>query len=238
VTRLYIALALFIAGCAAARADDARSPVVLELFTSQGCSSCPPADALLTELAASRPGVIALAFHVDYWDSLGWKDEFSSPEWSARQASYGAALRSQPYTPQLVIEGRTHVVGSSRIRALAAIEAAARLPSEPVTLSARRDGEVVRVAYDAGPDRDDRVVWVALTESGRVTKVARGENAGETLKNDFVVRAFEEMPGMRGTATLRLAPGWRVADLRVVAIVQARAGRDIRGAAVSPAIAP
>src|SRR5262245_58242267 len=102
-----------------ARADVPRAPVVLELFTSQGCSSCPPADELLPELAAA-PGVIALAFHVDVWDDLGWKNPFSSPQWTARQESYVEKLGGGPYTPQLVVNGRAHVVGSDRRRAKAA----------------------------------------------------------------------------------------------------------------------
>ncbi len=228
VVRILLVMAL--AGCAAARADDPRAPVVVELSTSQGCSSCPPADALLPELAA-RPGVIALAFHVDYWDDLGWKDAFSSPRWTARQTGYGAVLGADPYTPQLVVAGRSHVVGSDRARALAAIDAAARLPAEPATATASHAGDVVRVSYDAGRGRRDRMVVVALTESGLVTPVARGENRGRTLRGDFVVRALAEAPAGAGAVTLRVEPGWGA--LRAVVLLQDRETLAVRGAAAA-----
>jgi hypothetical protein len=202
--------------------------VVIELFTSQGCSSCPPADALLPELAA-EPGVIALAFHVDYWDGLGWKDAFSSPRWTARQAAYAERLGAGPYTPQLVVDGRTHVVGSDRTRARAAMAAAAREPGVPVTVRATRARGVVKVSYDAGQERSDRIMSVALTEDGLVTQVARGENAGRLLRADHVVRAFETATG--GAVTIPVEPGW--GKLRAVVLVQDRATLAVRGAAVA-----
>lgn len=199
--------------------------VILELFTSQGCSSCPPADALLSDLGA-RPGVIALAYHVDYWDDLGWKDPYSSPQWSARQAELSGALGAGLYTPQLVVNGRAQVVGSSRAKAEAAIAAAAAQAQIPVTVSARRSGDDLRVSYAAALREGDRV-RVALTESGLVTRVERGENRGRTLRNDFVVRSLVE--GSGGEAVLRL-PG--DGPYRVVVMVQGP-DRAIRGAAMT-----
>jgi hypothetical protein len=219
-------LVLALAASAAARAGDARAPVVLELFTSQGCSSCPAADALLPELAA-EPGVIALAFHVDYWDDLGWKDAFSSPRWSARQASYGAVLGSGSYTPQLVVGGRRHVVGSDRARARDAIAAAARAPSVAASVRASRVPGAVRVTYDAGSEAD--VVELALTESGLVTRVARGENGGRTLHNDFVVRVLQTAPPGRGVVSIPVEAGW--GRLRAVVLVRDRTTLAVRGAA-------
>jgi hypothetical protein len=215
---------LLVAG--AARAD----AVVVELFTSQGCSSCPPADKLLPELAA-RPSVIALAFHVDYWDHLGWKDTFSSPRWSARQAAYAQVLGGGPYTPQLVVNGRAHVVGSDRARALAAIEAAARKSSVPVSVSARRDGAGVRVSYAVPARQPGDQVLIALAESGLSTPVPRGENRGRTLRNDFVVRDLVEGAGPTGEVLFPAADARQ--KLRVVVLVQARADREIRGAAAA-----
>jgi hypothetical protein len=211
---------------AAGRADAA--PVVLELFTSQGCSSCPRADELLPELAA-QPGVIALAFHVDYWDDLGWKDAFSSPRWTARQQAYSETLGAGPYTPQLVVGGQTHVNGSDRTRALAAIAAAAVRPAELVTVSARRDGAALRVRYTAPKDRR---VAVAVTESGLVTRVARGENEGRTLTNDFVVRALVEPAAASGELSVPLDPAWGHA-LRVVVVAEERKSLVVRGAAAT-----
>jgi len=117
-----------IAGSVAARGAEpaAVSPVVVELFTSQGCSSCPPADALLAELTG-RPDVVALSFHVDYWDYIGWKDPYASPQYTARQQRYTQALNLRyVYTPQIVVDGRADVVGSHRAEVLAAIETAAQ----------------------------------------------------------------------------------------------------------------
>jgi hypothetical protein len=224
-----LTLIVALAGCTAARAADKGGPVVIELFTSQGCSSCPAADELLPELAA-QPGVIALAFHVDYWDGLGWKDAFSSPRWTARQAGYGAVLRSGSYTPQLVVGGRAHVVGSDRGRARAAIAAAAREPALPVTVSATRARGAVQVSYDVGKERSDRIVQVALTEDGLVTEIARGENRGRTLRADHVVRALEPAP-VGGTVTIPVEAGW--GPLRAVVLVQDRATLALRGAAVA-----
>jgi hypothetical protein len=133
----------------------AERPVVVELFTSQGCSSCPPADALLSTLA-DRPDVLALAFHVDYWNRLGWTDPFSGPWATARQTAYAAQLGSdQVYTPQAVIDGRSDVVGSDREALEAAIATARTEPTVPVALTPSDSGLQVEAdataPADAGP---------------------------------------------------------------------------------------
>lgn len=168
----------------------AAAPVVLELFTSQGCSSCPPADTLLSELAGS-PDVLALSFHVDYWDYLGWKDTWSSPEWSARQRSYAQVLGDggRVYTPQLVVNGRAGVLGSSRSqaeRAIAAARSTPRVAVESAVTPAKNGGWSVSVKIGAAT-RSLRVEALLL-ESGLVTDVRDGENAGRTMRNDGVVR--------------------------------------------------
>jgi hypothetical protein len=221
-----LVLVLVLAG--AAQADPARTPVVLELFTSHGCSSCPAADELLSELGAQE-GVIPLEFHVDYWDGQGWKDSFSSPRWTARQAAYGAALGLGAYTPELVVSGMAHVVGSDRPKVLAAVESAARAPAEPVTATATRWRHTVRVSYDVGRGRSDRRVVVAVTESGLVTKIGRGENKGKTVRDDFVVRALTEVEPGAGTAELPIDPSW--GPLRAVVLLQDAKTLAVRGAA-------
>jgi hypothetical protein len=173
--------------------------VVVELFTSQGCSSCPPAETLLTELGR-QPNVIALAFHVDYWDKLGWRDPFSSKAWTARQAMYAETLGHELYTPQLVVNGRVDVVGShgARVRAaldqaepVASLEATAAMEGDRVVVKSGARGELVAVLY----------------ENGLTTTIARGENAGETQRNDFVARALVPLHG--GTAVIPLDSSWK-----------------------------
>ena len=171
--------------------------VVLELFTSQGCSSCPPADEALQELTqqATRNGqaVYSLSFHVDYWDRLGWKDPFSSKQFTDRQRSYDRVLQSQTYTPQLVINGRQDVVGGNRGRIQQAIQT---IQKQPVSAFIGVDGSVARTAnqvtvnYElsaAGPYR----VNVALVQKEAHTNVQNGENGGRTLVNTNVVRQFK-----------------------------------------------
>jgi hypothetical protein len=202
---------------------------VLELFTSEGCSSCPPADALLAALGA-RNDVIALAFHVDYWDDLGWKDPFGSPRWSARQAGYAAALDSGTYTPQLVVNGRTHVVGSDRLRAEALIQAAHAGTARDVSVEARRAGAAVQVTWDVAALAADERVLVVLTEDGLSSTVTRGENRGRTLAEPHVVRELVEVAGARGTTEIHADPGW--GRLRAVVLVQRKGTLAIDGAAV------
>lgn len=160
-----------------------NTPVVVELFTSQGCSSCPPADALLAKLAAD-PHVIALAFHVDYWDHLGWRDPFSSREWSARQGDYVRAMRLESaYTPQIVVNGARQMVGSNASAVSSAIAEESRRAALP--LSIKREGESLRVIADVPRSAELLVVFFDDAPS---TNVPRGENTGRTLVNAHVVR--------------------------------------------------
>lgn len=202
------------ASARAAKAPEAAPGLlVLELFTSQGCSSCPPADRLLAELAQqgtvargegqAAAKVVALAFHVDYWDYLGWRDPFSSAAWSARQRDYAAALGERGvYTPQLVIGGRAHVVGSDR-RKLAAAVARAEL-AQPLEVRAEWSAREVKVT--AKGEARGGELWVALWQDGLVTQVARGENRGERLKSQRVVRRL--VPLKDGAATVAIDPAW------------------------------
>ena len=172
----------------------ARHAVVLELFTSQGCSSCPPADALLGQLA-KRPTVIALAWHVDYWDHLGWRDRFASPTATARQRAYARQFGSGVFTPALVVDGAKVVIGSERASVDEAIAAANALP---VTLTLSRAADVVAVEVGAapGPVRALRIVY----DPEHATDVAAGENDGERLREYRVVREVETLADWDGDA--------------------------------------
>ncbi len=170
-----------VAACSfAARA--AASPVVIELFTSQGCSSCPPADRLLGELARD-PSVVALAWHVDYWNHLGWPDPFATPLGSERHHAYADRLREDVYTPALVIGGARMVIGSDRSTIGAAIKGAPA-SSVPVALVTEGDG----IAVEVGPAGQQVSALLALYQPEHVTDVARGENGGQQLHEYRIVR--------------------------------------------------
>ena len=229
-----------------APAADAH-PVVIELFTSQGCSSCPPADRLLTELAedpALAGRVLPLSFHVDYWNHIGWSDPFSSERWSQRQRAYAEVLDGRVYTPELVVAGRAGMAGSRRGEVRAAVrEALARQPAARVeiALGEAADGRLpvtasARMLADADGSQE---LWVALWQDELVTEVGRGENGGRTLRNDRVVRQLvraAELAGASGSETsgravLAVDGSWPRSDLGVVAFVQDADGKAIHGAA-------
>jgi hypothetical protein len=223
-------LALLFLGSAILPAWAGDPPTVVELFTSEGCSSCPPADALLGELA-NRPNVLALSFHVDYWDRLGWKDPFSSPEATARQKRYARLLDIETvYTPQIVVDGRREMVGSDRSAVERALEAARHDPGAvPVTLS-YNNGQA-RISIGRGGDAANASVVLIGFDRRRVDTVERGENSGRTLTHVDVVRGIEEIGRFTGGASeIVLTPPWR--SDRLAAIVQASDGH-ILGAAVT-----
>jgi hypothetical protein len=200
-------------------------PVVLELFTSQGCSSCPPADRLLAELGR-RDDVIALSFHVDYWNDLGWDDPFSSPRWSQRQQSYGQELPSRIYTPQLVVHGRQHLVGSNE-RAVREVMAAQSAQAHVrLAASAKREGNRVEVAI--ARDARDLLAVVAVYESDHSTKVTAGENSDRTLRNDYVVRQLAYARDS-DVVTIELDPAWAGA-LGVAVLLQDQGTMAIQAA--------
>jgi hypothetical protein len=233
-----IALALIVSGLAAAQT---RVPVVVELFTSEGCSSCPPADTLLTQLEKHPPDpnieVIALGEHVDYWNQLGWKDRFSSSAFSARQEEYGRALHlDNIYTPQMVVDGHTEVLGSDGRRAVSVIEKAAQSPRANVDVSLLGN-ESVRFKVDnlpAGTTEAD--VLLAVTESGLGSDVKRGENSGRQLRHTGVVRSLIKLGSFdtasySADAKLNLKPEWQREHLKLVLFVQDRSSHKIVGAA-------
>jgi hypothetical protein len=187
----------------ATSAQAQEAPVVVELFTSQGCSSCPPADAFLTELAHQRRDVLPLAFHVTYWDYLGWKDPYSMDAATARQREYARHLGEDGvYTPQMVVDGAKGFLGSSRAEGLSAIAGAVR---KQVPVSVARDAGSLLIMVGAGVGKA-RVLLVGFDPTHE-TPVGRGENRGHTLLESNVVRSLTPIGAWSGSAvTLRQTP--------------------------------
>lgn len=211
-----------------------QPPVVVELFTSQGCSSCPPADALLTELAAD-PDLLALSFHVDYWDYIGWEDPFAAAEHTQRQRDYvdGLGLR-YVYTPQMVIDGRHDVVGSNRREVMQAIEAAARTPAPLAVTLDDAGGGSVRIAAGDAP-AEGATVWLIGFDDGHDTRIAQGENGGRSLHNSNVVRALTKLGTWSGAAAsfpVDLAKAKAAGRGGCAVLVQQGRGGPILGAAI------
>lgn len=180
----------------------AKSPVVVELFTSQGCSSCPPAEAYLHDLA-KRPDVIALEFHVDYWDYIGWKDPYGKREYTDRQHAYAESLgQKYVYTPQIVVNGAVHEVGSKRNRIDKIIDGAmAKQPAESPRIYMMRSGDDIKVRIDGKPGAHAYHVVFVSYDGERVTEVSRGENTGRTLVSANIVRDIEEVGYWAGGPT-------------------------------------
>jgi hypothetical protein len=214
----------------------ARVPVLAELFTSEGCSSCPPADALLMKLDKMQPvsgaQIIVLSEHVDYWNSLGWKDPYSSAQFTQRQGMY----TRESYTPEMVIDGRKEVLGSDEKAIQAAVEKAAARPKLPVRIvSAKRDDNqaVVSIAIGAASGKAD--VWVAIADDRDQSGVKNGENKGRTLNHVAVVRSLGKVGTVTKAAglekTLRVPLVSQAEGMRVVVFV-AESGGPVMGAAM------
>jgi hypothetical protein len=201
-----------------AATPNVATPVVIELFTSQGCSSCPPADALLGELAR-RPNVVALSWHVGYWDELGWKDRFSIPESEQRQAAYVRRMsKSGAFTPQAVIGGDTSVIGSDR----AAIDRALAEPRDALAVVLSRAGSNLRIDL---PERwrESLDVYVISYLAEATTQIGRGENAHRALKEFNIVRSFQRLAKWDGTPRQLTLPLASIpADATAVATVLQR----------------
>lgn len=236
-------------------ASPARQVVVAELFTSEGCSSCPPADDLLRQLLATQPveGVelVGLGEHVDYWDDLGWHDRFSSPAFSARQSAYDDAVfrANSIYTPQLVVDGVLQGVGNDASLARRLLQRAAHNPHGRVALTraATASSSIpvdLEVHIPATVSRKGVAdVVIAVTEDGLVTQVPKGENRGRSLSHSAVVRSMTTVAHLNDaetTLTLSSAvpvrPDWDARHLRLVAFVQEQGSRRILAAAAMPAL--
>jgi hypothetical protein len=244
-----LALAL---GVPLAMAADRPVPVIVELFTSEGCSSCPAADRLLSRLEQTQPvpgaQVVAIEEHVDYWNQLGWTDPFSSPQYRARQNDYAVAFHANNvYTPQMVVNGQTEFVGSDMNRAYREIGAAAQGATTAVDLRSgpnSSDPDLLDLSVQVTNLKTakwlDSNVYLAVTENGLTTFVPRGENSGRTLRHSSVVRSFgiigrvkpQGANGGQLVSTLRLPPEWKRQNLRAVVFVQERDTFRITGASV------
>ncbi len=203
--RLIIARTIALVSLAAlswpALAADAQPRVVVELFTSQGCSSCPPADRYLGELA-QRPDVLALAFHVDYWNYIGWTDPYASKLATQRQHDYARHLNLRyVYTPQMVINGTTEGVGSERLSIAPMIKAAEdeKALSQHLSITRNADGALA-IHVDAGAGAEPATLWLVGFDPEHATPVLHGENEGQTLKEYQVVRSFAAIGTWRGQA--------------------------------------
>ncbi len=228
ITALILAILTLFAGTPADTTPAARTPVVVELFTSEGCSSCPPADALLMQLDAQSPPaaeIIALGEHVDYWNRLGWKDRFSSSDYTRRQERYASRFHlDSAYTPQMVINGRTEFVGNDSSRAASTIRDAAKPRHAAPVIMVSPAGTAVGVSVNnAGHNHLD--VILAVTESDLSTQVGGGENNGRTLRHTAVVRQLRKIGKtssgeFTGRSDIAVDPSWRRENLRVVVFLQ------------------
>jgi hypothetical protein len=222
---------------APARAAQKRTPVLIELFTSEGCSSCPAADAALMQLVREQPlegiELIGLEEHVDYWNNLGWADPFSSPLFTQRQESFTNVGRGGMYTPQAVIDGRSDAVGSNRGEILtAAKQWAAEAHGEIALKIVSHDEKQMELHAEAtGVSKEGAELWIALVEDSLTTQVPRGENAGRNLPHAGVVRALVKLNSLSSTVTIPCDAGWHSSKLRPIAFVQDRASRHILAAA-------
>jgi hypothetical protein len=229
---------------------DAREPVVVELFTSEGCSSCPPADALLAALDTRQPfgsaEIIAIEEHVTYWDEQGWKDPFSSSSWTTRQYDYAGPLHNgNPYTPQMVVDGTAGFVGSGGIKARQEIEKAAATRKAKVEISEvspiQNNSVALKISveklFGAAP-KDTAEVILAVTESGLHSSVKGGENVGKELQHSPVLRELKVIgvvgkngqEGFAAQPVVKLDSKWNVGNLRAVVFVQERKSRRILAA--------
>lgn len=225
------------------RAEDvAKPPVVVELFTSQGCYSCPPAEAYLGQLA-KRADVIALEFHVDYWDDLvygsagKWKDPFSSPQHTLRQRSYNLNIRKTGgvYTPQMVIDGRWETVGSHQHKVEAAIARSRKMPNPPLTLELdARDTQNIDIHID-GSHPDSATVWLVQFYRTIETRVRSGENKGKTLTSHHIVSNVQPIGEWAGNPlSLSVAVSGAGPRTGCAVLVQATPASPILGAAYCP----
>jgi hypothetical protein len=229
----------------------ARKPVLVELFTSEGCSSCPPADVLLQQLEQQQPvagaEIIALEEHVDCWNHDGWVDPFSSPEWTQRQQNYVTLIKKDIYTPELVVDGQSQFLGSDAVQAQLEIDKAAHAVKTEVAITpAKPDAKgaqhfTVSVGKLAGnADHDVAEVWLAVTEDGLHSSVSKGENAGHVLNHVATLRSLRKIgvadangaaASFTGDTLVKLNSHWDVEHVHVTVFVQEKKSRQILGAA-------
>lgn len=211
--------------------------VVMELFTSQGCSSCPPADALLGEYAAARDNhIIALSFHVDYWNRLGWADPFSSSDYSARQQHYSEHFpQHSVYTPQLVVNGREEAVGNNRsaVKKIVQNELAEKQQENIVIEEVTIGKNSISFHYKAAGTHPGEVLNIALVQKQATTKIKAGENEGIAITNHNIVRSFTTQSlNNDGMGLINLPPSFKPADYSLVVYIQNKKDFFINAAAL------
>ncbi|HLY60051.1 MAG TPA: DUF1223 domain-containing protein [Terriglobia bacterium] len=233
-----------------------RPAVVVELFTSEGCSSCPPADKILSWLGQNQPlagiEIIPLSEHVDYWNHLGWSDPYSSPEFTQRQREYSESLHTGTYTPQMVVDGKVGFVGGDKARAMEAISSESRAPQaavriQPANLENSTGQGKFTFSVEVGqiPVQDTKkksLVFLAVTENNLRSNVVGGENSGQSLAHTAVVRELKQIGKLETSpeASFHAQPqivvskDWKREDLRAVVFVQLQGSHKILGAAASP----
>ncbi len=217
-----------------------KQPVLVELFTSEGCSSCPPADKALAFLEKEQPyiqaEIITLALHVDYWDRLGWRDEFSSPLYSQRQTVYAQKLKlDSTYTPQMIVDGRTQFVGSDLGAAAKAITEAAKSPKANIEAAFNAEN-TLKVKISDIPKHEDATVFLAVAEDNLASNVKLGENAGKNLEHISVVRELKTLGKIEATSVgfeqqsvITLKSEWKKENLKYIIFVQENDSRKVLG---------
>ena len=217
--------------------DRSKNYVLVELFTSEGCSSCPAADAVLARLQKDQPvenvEIIPLALHVDYWNYLGWKDEFSSAEYSARQNGYAEKFKIDSiYTPQMVVDGQKQFVGSQFDTAVNSVKESARNKKADVKISIENDS--VKIGAADLPNHEASYLWFIIAEDNLQTDVRRGENSGRKLPHTAVVREMklldtlaENAKNFSATQALKLQPNWKKENLSLIVFAQGKDSKKI-----------
>ena len=223
-------------------ANPPKTPILVELFTSEGCSSCPPADRLLARLEKEQPipqaDILAIEEHVDYWDQQGWRDPFSSRFFTTRQQEY-AGGSDDVYTPQMIVDGRAGFVGSEAERALDAIRGAAASPHASLSILRKNATDFALDARNFPPGTKNVEMLLAITEDALASNVLRGENAGKRMAHAAVARSLtvvahfdaRKSPEFTTDLPIRFSSEWSRPNLRIVAFVQDRSSHRILGAA-------
>ena len=214
-----------------------KNYVLVELFTSEGCSSCPPADKVLARLEAEQPvenvEIVPLALHVDYWNYLGWRDEFSSADHSARQNGYADKFKLDAiYTPQMVVDGAKQFTGSQFDAAVNSVRESAKTKKSGVEMTIDKNNLKIDIAEL--PDHDAAYIWFVITEDELQTDVRRGENSGRKLAHTAVVREMKLLDSISGSAKsfstafdFTVKPEWQRKNLNLIVFVQGRDSKNI-----------
>ncbi|MDQ6785928.1 MAG: DUF1223 domain-containing protein [Acidobacteriota bacterium] len=216
-----------------------KQPVLVELFTSEGCSSCPPADRVLMQLEREQPSataeIITLSLHVDYWDSAVWRDPFSSLSYSKRQDIYSEHFSGENYTPQMIVDGQQAFVGSDSNKAQKAITDAAKMPKAKIELAETQNK--LKIKITDVPAHENATVFLAIAEDNLASSVRGGENSGSKLEHTSVVRQLKslgvltaEQKNLDIESAFELEPEWKKEDLKFIVFLQENVSRRIFGA--------